>query len=157
MHRVLIAVDESRNSLSAVQYVANIVRPDNVTITLLNILDTPPDLEKQPTIHPFFKSKLQELRGQSGTQLKLMEQVLCDYCSILTQAGIPGENIQTRILKTREGTAKDIISEAKEGQYDTLVMGRRGVSGMEKLFLGSISNKIVKSIKNCSVWVIDKQ
>lgn len=157
MQKILIAVDESKNSLSAVQYVANIVRPDKVKITLLNILDTPPNLDSQPTIHPFFKSKLQELKGQSGAQMKLMEQVLCEYCRILTEAGVPQEMIQTRTEKAREGIAKDIISEAKEGQYTTVVLGRRGVTGMEKILLGSISSKIVKSIKNCSVWIIDKQ
>ncbi|WP_045211167.1 universal stress protein [Desulfonatronovibrio magnus] len=156
-HKILISVDESKNSLSAVQYVANIVRPDKVKITLINILDTPPDLDSQPTIHPFFKSKLQELKGQSGIQQKLIEQVLGEYCNILCAAGIPKDSVQTRIEKVRDGIAKDIISEAKEGQYDTLVIGRRGVTGMEKILLGSISSKIVKSIKNCSVWIIDKQ
>ncbi|MFO7727177.1 MAG: universal stress protein [Desulfonatronovibrio sp.] len=157
MQKILIAVDGSKNSLSAVQYVANIVRPDKVLITLLNILDTPPNLEKQPTIHPVFKSKLQELRGQSGVQLQIMERVLDEYCKILLQGGIPPHNIHTRSQSMQEGIAKDIMSEAKEGGYDTVVMGRRGITGMEKLLLGSISNKIVKSIKNCSVWIIDKQ
>lgn len=157
MQKILIAVDGSKNSLSAVQYVANIVRPDKVLITLLNILDTPPNLEKQPTIHPVFKSKLQELRGQSGVQLQIMERVLEEYCKILLEAGISQNNIHTRSQSMQEGIAKDIMSEAKEGGYDTIVMGRRGITGMEKLLLGSISNKIVKSIKNCSVWIIDKQ
>ncbi len=157
MQKILIAVDGSKNSLSAVQYVANTVRPDNVSITLLNILDTPPNLEKQPTIHPVFKSKLQELRGQSGAQLKIMERVLEEYCKILTEADISWKNIHTRCENIRDGIAKDIMYEVKEGGYDTLVMGRRGITGMEKLFLGSISSKIVKSIKNCSVWIIDRQ
>ncbi|MFW6005097.1 MAG: universal stress protein, partial [Desulfonatronovibrionaceae bacterium] len=74
--KILIAVDESKNSLNAVQYVAGIVCPDRVEITLLNILDAPPDLDSQPSIHPLFKSKLQELKGQSSSKLKLMEQVL---------------------------------------------------------------------------------
>ncbi|MFW5730785.1 MAG: universal stress protein [Desulfonatronovibrionaceae bacterium] len=155
--KILIAVDESKNSLNAVQYVAGIVCPDRVEITLLNILDAPPDLDSQPSIHPLFKSKLQELKGQSSSKLKLMEQVLNEMCLILSQAGIPREQIHARSQKAREGIAKDIISEAKEGQYDTLVMGRRGVTGMEKILLGSISSKIIKSIKNCSVWIIDKQ
>ncbi|MFP4084539.1 MAG: universal stress protein [Desulfonatronovibrio sp.] len=157
MQKILIAVDGSKNSLSAVQYVANIVRPDKVLITLLNILDTPPNLEKQPTIHPVFKSKLQELRGQSGVQLQIMERVLEEYCKILLEAGISQNNIHTRSQSMQEGIAKDIMSEAKEGGYDTIVMGRRGITGMEKLLLGSISSKIVKSIKNCSIWIIDKQ
>ncbi|MCA1742669.1 MAG: universal stress protein [Desulfonatronovibrio sp.] len=157
MHKILIAVDESKNSLNAVQYVANIVRPDKVFITLLNILDTPPNLDSQPTIHPFFKSKLQELKGQSGAQLKLMEEVLNEHCKILREAGIPADSIQVRTQSARDSISKDIISEAREGQYDTVALGRRGVSGMEKILLGSISSKIVKSIKNCSVWIIDKQ
>ncbi|RQD61874.1 MAG: universal stress protein [Desulfonatronovibrio sp. MSAO_Bac4] len=157
MQKILIAVDESKNSLSAVQYVANIVRPDKVFITLLNILDTPPNLDSQPTIHPFFKSKLQELKGQSGAQLKIMEEVLSEYCRILREAGIPADSIQVRTQSARDGIARDIISEAREGQHDTVVLGRRGVTGMEKILLGSISSKIVKSIKNCSVWIIDRQ
>lgn len=157
MHKFLIAVDESKNSLNAVQCVATVARPDRVSVTLLHILDTPPDLEKQPTIHPIFKSKLQELRGQIGARLMMMEQVLAEYTRILVQEGVPPEHIQSRVQKAKYGAAWDIITEAKEGRYDTIVMGRRGISGMEKLLLGSISNKIVKTVKNCSVWIIDKQ
>jgi len=53
------------------------------------------------------------------------------------------------------GIARDIIAEAGKGKYDTIVVGRRGLSATASFVLGSVSNKIVQNIKDCTVWIVE--
>ncbi len=155
-NRLLIILDESHFALAAVKYVARTVRPEGMRITLFTVIDAPPNLEKQPSIHPFFLAKLQELRGQAGVKRKAMENIAALSQKLLMDAGIPEENVHILIRDIKTGVAKDILNEAREGRYDTIVMGRRGVSGVEKLLLGSVSDKVLKSVRDCAVWIVDK-
>ena len=43
--------------------------------------------------------------------------------------------------------AEVIAQEAEEGQYDLVIIGRRGMSGVKKLFMGSISNAVLQLVK----------
>ncbi|GAF89569.1 unnamed protein product, partial [marine sediment metagenome] len=58
-------------------------------------------------------------------------------------------------MQTKEkGIARDIINEAHSG-YDTIVLGRRGLSGIKEFVLGSISQKVLHSARDMSVIVVD--
>jgi nucleotide-binding universal stress UspA family protein len=50
-----------------------------------------------------------------------------------------------RIL-TREGnSAKAIVKTAEEEDVDLIVMGRKGMSALEKLFIGSVANQVLRT------------
>jgi nucleotide-binding universal stress UspA family protein len=49
--------------------------------------------------------------------------------------------------------AGDILAEAQSG-YDTIVMGRRGLSGIAEFFIGSISQKVLHHAKDASVILV---
>ncbi len=54
----------------------------------------------------------------------------------------------------REGNpASEILSTAKEGAFDVVVVGHRGKGKVRELFMGSISEKIVHTVP-CTVIVI---
>ena len=38
---------------------------------------------------------------------------------------------------------------------DTLVIGRRGISGLKEFFLGSVSQKIVNTVKDLSIILVN--
>jgi len=50
--------------------------------------------------------------------------------------------------------AEDIIDEAREGAYDTVVMGRRGLGMAKSLLLGSVTRKVVDYAKGCAVTIV---
>ncbi|OPL14661.1 MAG: hypothetical protein AVO34_05855 [Firmicutes bacterium ML8_F2] len=43
---------------------------------------------------------------------------------------------------------------ASEEKYDTIVIGSRGLSGLKKLFLGSVSTSVLQEAKDCIVVVV---
>ena len=49
--------------------------------------------------------------------------------------------------------AREIVNEANTG-YDTIVMGRRGISAIKAFFIGSVSQKVLQAIKDKSVLIV---
>ncbi len=47
-----------------------------------------------------------------------------------------------------------ILDVVHEDGFGTVVLGRRGVSKAEAFLFGSVSNKIIHYVKNCTVWVV---
>jgi hypothetical protein len=41
------------------------------------------------------------------------------------------------------------------GDYDTVIVGRRGVPGTKAFFSESVSSKIFHYARNCAVWVVE--
>ena len=65
------------------------------------------------------------------------------FRNILLDAGFPDDKpddkIELKIQNKKVGIARDIIAEAGKGKYDTVVVGRRGLSATAAFVLGSIS------------------
>lgn len=70
-------------------------------------------------------------------------------------AGFSPENVKLKIRKKEKGIAQDIMKEARDGGYDSIVVGRRGLSGLKEFFMGSVSNKVVHSAGDMAVIVVD--
>jgi len=105
----------------------------------------------------YFQNQLQKLKGEKEQRRKLLEFVVKTAQNILLEAGIPEKNISIQLREKKIGVARDIIMEAQEGDYDTVVLGRRGISGVEKFLFGSISSKVLNAVQDCTVWIVDQQ
>lgn len=62
-----------------------------------------------------------------------------------------GINLNTKILWGNP--AQQICVESKEGQYDLIVMGRRGLDENTDYIMGSISNRVVRHA-SCPVLIV---
>lgn len=147
--RILIAVDLSQNSLNAVDYVGQMVRcHPSVHITLLHVIRFPStDVETDP------KERLKQVEQRRAEILKLME----DAGRRLIAVGIPEERIclQIRVCNAPVGVADLILAEQQGGKYQTIVVGRRGLSRKEEFLFGSVSSRVVRNARGCAVWVIE--
>lgn len=159
--KILIAMDGSKNAIKAVEYVARTVgKIKGVQITLYHVFpEAPPtDIEKEATLihhHPSFKKGVEDFRLWLKRKRASMEEVMDKARDILVKAGIAQKDVRVRIEEKKEGIARDILKEAKKGRYDTIVVGRRGLTATKAFFFGSISSKIVQHAKNCTVWVVE--
>ena len=73
----------------------------------------------------------------------------------LARRGIVAEQVSTQIKLARAGVAADIISEARSGLYDALLVGRRGLSKIEELIMGSVSVALAQGCYSMPVWIVD--
>ena len=152
--KMLIAVDESDYAKKVVNYVASTVKPA-ANITLFSVLPTiSSNLEKEFR-NPLFSEKVVELKWMVSETKKKAESIIEECRIILLDAGFSDDTVEVKIQNKLVGIARDIIAEAEKGKYDTVVVGRRGLSATAAFVLGSVSNKIVQNVKNCTVWVVE--
>jgi len=75
----------------------------------------------------------------------------------LGRLGIAPEQITTQVQLSRVDVAGDILNEARKGLYDALVIGRRGLSKLEELVIGSVSTSILDKCHDVPLWIVDGQ
>jgi nucleotide-binding universal stress UspA family protein len=155
-NKILVAVDESKNSMKAVKYVASGIQPTG-KVTLLSVL---PDSTAacgldSPTLTPLFKQNRKAFCAIEDTKKDHVKGFMEKAKTVLVEAGFPSKNVTVKIQKKKVGIARDILKEAQAGKYDTLVMGRRGLSAVKEFLFGSVSSKVVQLAKKVSVIVVD--
>ena len=155
--KMLIAVDDSEYAIRVVNYVASTAKPGFFNITLFTVLPViSSSLEKEMGL-PHFSQKLVELKWMVNEKKRSAKKIMEKCRTILLDAGFPDDKIELKIHNKDVGVARDIIAKVRKGDYDTLVVGRRGFSATTAIttfVLGSISNKIVQSIRNRTLWII---
>lgn len=156
--KMLIALDNSEYAKKVVNYVASAVKPTaNINITLFSVLPTMSStlgtMEKDLQ-QPLFSEKVIELKSMVDEGKKKTESMIEECRTILRNAGFSDDDVKTKMQDKNDGIARDIIAEIRAGEYDTIVVGRRGLSAAASFVLGSVSNKIVQNIKNRTVWIV---
>jgi nucleotide-binding universal stress UspA family protein len=71
----------------------------------------------------------------------------------LVGAGVAPERISISILEDCASRASGLLEEARKTGIGTIVTGRRHLSGLESLLLGSVSRQIVNWARGMAVWV----
>ncbi|MBN1930861.1 MAG: universal stress protein [Desulfobacterales bacterium] len=153
--KILIAFDDSENAKRAVEYVAKCFNP-NTKITLFSVIpdsSTICDMES-PELIPYFKAEKSNFCLLEDKKKDLVKKALQVAKEILLDAGFDEQNIILKIEPKKQGIARDIVSEARAG-YNTIIMGRRGLSAIKEFFLGSVSSKVLSLAKDMSVMVVD--
>ena len=153
--KILVALDDSENAMTAVESLANTFTPDH-KVTLFSVVqDTAAICEMySPELSPHFLTEKRDFCSLDHMKKELIGEAQQKAKEILMKAGFEEGNIQSKVENSKKGVARDIINEAKSG-YSTVVLGRRGLSGVQEFFLGSVSNKVVNSVKNVSVFVVE--
>jgi nucleotide-binding universal stress UspA family protein len=136
---ILVAVDGSEFSDKAVRYACAIGPPMNAEVILLHVVPmlvsaTPyhDTVSDQPFLH--LQNVGEDILGKAK---QLATDLNCEVTDLISH-GDP---------------ASKIIDIACERDIDLIIMGSRGVSGIRRLFVGSISDKVV-SHAPCPVMIV---
>lgn len=129
LHRLLVAVDGSANANLALSAAVTAARRDNATITLITV---GPDLTTGPAAWSV---------AVTGT----LDQaaVDADGCKRLreTVARIP-RDLSVHTIYRRGKPGCEIVKASKEGDYDAIILGARGVGRVGTL-IGSVSSYVL--------------
>ena len=153
--KLLVAFDDSKNAMRAVEFVANYFAPDS-RVTLFNVIpDTAALCEmNSPELTPYFTSQQDSFCRLEEKKKALVVKAQKDATQILIAAGFEEKNLSVKSETRQSGVARDIIKETRSG-YDVIVLGRRGVSGIKDFILGSVSQKVFNLAKDISVLVVN--
>ena len=139
MRRALLATDASDASLRAARVLGNMARLDpDLEVTVLHVVPLPETLTPAAAIgapltlgdklDEYLQQRLQEVLVRSV-------QALC----------LPAERVSTH--HEIGMAAETILTLAEKGGYDLIVMGRRGLSPLKELLLGSVSQAVLHRAK----------
>ena len=64
------------------------------------------------------------------------------------------ERISTKIITGVLSRAAAIVKEARQENYDTIVLGRRGLTQVQTFFIGRVTNKVIHMARERTVWVV---
>ncbi len=145
--KILIAVDDTPTSCKAVRYAANIIgRLEEARIHLLHIYPEPP---------PDHYTRGRSLDDYRREQEQESERIFADAVQTLAGAGIGEEVITSECRMAEHRTiSQAILAVQAEGNYGTVVVGKRGVSKAEEFLFGSISNALLHHGRDIAIWVV---
>jgi nucleotide-binding universal stress UspA family protein len=145
---ILLAVDDSPNSRRAVEYVAFLLGGrKGFRVTLLHVIPEPEE--------DYFPEEAQKERWLAQYR-KRLKTILGEYHQMLIDRGFAAQDIDVRMPQVYCPSMGDcIIAERDHLGFGTIVVGRQGLSRKEEFLFGSVSSKIVKHARHCTVWVVE--
>lgn len=140
MEKILVPVDGSEQATLAASWAAKLAQRMGNELTLLHVYV----IDSAETIG---------LANQSKDEIKdVQERRAAEVFDKAKSAMVEtGEEVKTIVVIG--DPAEEIIGLAKSGGYDHIVMGNRGMSLVEELLLGSVSEKVIREA-HCAVTII---
>jgi nucleotide-binding universal stress UspA family protein len=137
--KILCPVDFSDNALAALDYATNFAKQNNGQLILLHVIDNPLADQYGPRGQNFY--------AEVEHALEWSKQKLAEAARIHA-AGVPCETIAKR-----GNPYEEIIDLANERQADVIVMSTHGRTGPQRLLIGSVAEKIVRTA-SCPVLTV---
>ena len=154
---ILLPIDGSEPSLRAVSFAAELAVALQASILLLHVLDRLPArrqlkdyltvLEEDPATNEAEIESVRNALSKSGEDQG--KKILADAEQLLRKMGV--KDVSTVI---HDGEATTVLLHlAETGEYDMIIMGRRGLGHLKGLFMGSLSHKI-SNLADCPVITV---
>ncbi|MEJ2103729.1 MAG: universal stress protein [Ignavibacteriaceae bacterium] len=141
VNNILVPIDFSNYSEKALAYASEIAQSYNAQLQVLHIIEE--------TMHPAFsvtgKSSIFDLVPDiKDESRKRAEKMLSNFVS---------DRVKSKIFIQGGRAANDIIKFAKENSTDLIVIATHGLTGLEHMLLGSVTEKVVR-MAHCPVFTV---
>ena len=149
-NKVLIGIDSSENAIRAVDHAGFMLSGTDAEVILFHTLRRlsrfmPPEvLKTAPEIEEIWERSAEEAIIPYIEKAKVM----------LLDAGLSEKQLTTKLVKGTDSPANDILQEAQASGIGTIVLGRRGYSGVMDFLFGSITKKVIENSAEKAVWVV---
>jgi len=159
MNKMLIAIDGSQCAMRAAEYAGMQFSGNrDLRITLLHVLPYPPapfwdnghilsDEEK--------KARNKVIETWLVNQRAKLEPLFKEAVEILIGKGIGPEQIEKKSISDSTDVAESILEEVRDGGYQTLVLGRCGLSASKRFLMGSVTTKIVNNGSGIAICIVE--
>lgn len=155
--KILVAVDGSVYSSNAVNYLAALFSGvDTIQFHFYSVVPASslPDAGREWMDE---LSLLSALTPEARNRYSRTKRYLDEAVAKMVRLGFSPDQVSCGLQLSHVGVAADILAEARKGIYDALVLGRRGVSKIEEMFMGSVSATILNQCHDIPIWLVDKQ
>ncbi len=141
--KILVAVDLSKFSEALVQYGHDLAHRLDVQVDFIHVLPHA----------ALFRGYEPWLPPEVGVEVREIAQKKIHYWIQKAEEAHPHESVHQHQIIVVEGIPADtVINHAKDGEYNLIVVGHRGHSALEHLFIGSTTTSIAR-YSTCSVLI----
>jgi nucleotide-binding universal stress UspA family protein len=143
--KILVAIDGSEHADKALDFALDLAEKYSATITLVNVFQVPMvGYLGEPFAYP-------ALLAEFTNEVKRMHEQILSKALKKAKELKPNLKISTVL---EEGRPSDkIVETAKEGNFDLIVMGHRGLGRVKEFFLGSVSDRVADEA-HCPVLIV---
>jgi nucleotide-binding universal stress UspA family protein len=150
--KILVPLDGSEHSAKALSLAIQIAKKFEGKITLINVfaVAAPVVMPEPTTLTPPAVPIM-----STAEFSKVAEAARKTAFNIVTEGEqrVKAEGVQVE-TSVREGhTVQEILKAAREGEFDLIVMGARGISRIKEILLGSVSDGVIRN-SPCPVLVV---
>ena len=150
-HKILIALDESIESMRGVSCIGALAGTLNPEITICHCLK-PPSMPRITDGQPNSTGSVQDWHTYSENRFG---PYMDEATQRLVDAGIKAEQISRDFICVKGNPIRTIVETASKGNFGTIVVGRRdAISFTQEHFRGRSSEKIIRTLNNMAVWVV---
>ena len=141
--KILVPLDGSARANVAAEHAIDMARTMKAEVMFMHVI---------PALPPYVNAYSDKLGGAyqqihdelEATGKEIMENAKRDY---------EGSGVSTEIRVIWGNPAMEICREAKEGRFDLIVMGSRGLGEIKGYLMGSVSNRVVRHA-SCPVLIV---
>lgn len=159
--RVLIAMEGVPDSRALTFYTADhMSKIPGLKFTFLHLMPpVPPTFWDDGHILGSSEQKDRQSRIEKWASdwIRKVEQFMSEARVTLIDRGVPEKNIETLILPTKEGVARDLLNEVAEHRFHMVVMGKKSFHERKPFLLGSHANKILQNAKGAILCLVDSK
>lgn len=152
--KILLAIDDSINSIQSLDYVGHLFgESGEFTFSLFHV---------QPMVSEYLLEEARRDARANGELTRLKKKnaeaarrIIEKSRNRMIRSGISADRIDGGSEPRHLGLVKDILESAQKRQCDAIVVGRRGLSRIQKALMGSVSSKLLEHSELIPVWMID--
>ena len=154
--KLLIAVDASIYSTNTLHYLERLfANLDDIRFHLLSVITCNPSETAKEWLDEL--DLMNMLSKEAQKRYAKANRYLHKAVERLGRNGISPEHITTDVKISTTNPAAEVLNFARKGYFDALVIGRRGVSKLEELILGSVSCTLLEKCHDVPIWIVDGQ
>jgi nucleotide-binding universal stress UspA family protein len=143
--KMLVPIDGSKLSYDSFQKALELAKIHGSIVEILHVMTFS---ENVPDETP--NAKTESISGPDWiedymTRVKKNDENMLNNALEHAKTLIPNDKVTIKLLLGDPG--KEIVLEAERGDFDLIVIGSRGFSGLKELVLGSVSRQVVTESK----------
>ena len=149
IQNILVAVDGSEPANKALEFALDLAEKHSATLVLVNVYS-----KLIPFIYKVSMETSMQLPGidEYFQHLEESHKSMLEEKYQNAKKRKPNVNISKKLVEGHP-PARKIVEIAREENFDLIVMGHRGLSGIKELVLGSVSNRVAHDAE-CPVLIV---
>lgn len=153
--KMLLALDGSAGAYESVKYICRIPALQSLDVHLFSVFSKIPERYWDLAMQPLLGDRMRDTLAWEVQNEKAIEGHLEKAKRQLVHDGFQQDRVKIRVKEKEVGVARDILREASEG-YTAVVVGRRGVSRLKDLVLGSIASKLLERVNFTPLIIVGR-